>query len=62
LTAIRYPVLQFPSKIKSVNMDKLPSISGKLLGIKGQYLLLDGDRVMNIRRHTGYEVEFSITH
>ena len=62
LTAIRYPVLQFPTKIKSVNMDKLPSISGKLLGIKGQYLLLDGDRVMNIRRHTGYEVEFSITH
>jgi len=61
LTDINYPVLEFPTKIKSVNLDKLPSISGKLMGIKGQYFLLDGDRVMNIRRHTSYEVEFSIT-
>src|SRR5690554_201461 len=61
LTNINYPVLAYPTKIKSVNLDKLPSISGKLMGIKGQYFLLDGDRVMNIRRHTSYEVEFSIT-
>jgi hypothetical protein len=60
LTNINYPVLEFPVKIKSVNLDKLPSISGKLMGIKGQYFLLDGDRVMNIRRHTAYEVEFLI--
>src|SRR5690554_1907892 len=60
LTNINYPVIEFPTKIKSVNLDKLPSISGKLMGIKGQYFLLDGDRVMNIRRHTSYEVEFEV--
>jgi hypothetical protein len=30
------------------------------LGIKGQYLLLDEDRVFNIRSHEGYIANFSI--
>ncbi len=54
VTSIQYPVNQFPTKIKSVSFDKLPEISGTLLGIKGQYLLLDQDRVLNIRKHNGY--------
>ena len=57
ITAINYPVLQFPSKIKSIGFDKTPLIEGTLLGIKGQYLLFDGDRVMNMRKHTGYHIE-----
>ncbi len=51
-----YPVMQYPEKIKSLSFDKLPIIEGKLLGIKGQYLILDCG-VLNIRKHTGYEVE-----
>ena len=51
---IDYPVITFPEKVKSVGFDKLPRIEGKLLGIKGQYLLLDDDRVLNIRKHQGY--------
>ena len=51
---IDYPVITFPEKVKSVGFDKLPHIEGKLLGIKGQYLLLDDDRVLNIRKHQGY--------
>jgi len=58
ITEIKYPVLQFPTKIKSVGFDKTPLIEGTLLGIKGQYLLLDGDRVLNMRKHTGYYIEF----
>ena len=58
ITEINYPVLQFPEKVKSVGFDKLPCISGKLLGIKGQYLIFDEDRVLNIRKHSGYYVEF----
>ncbi len=54
VTEITYPVEQFPTKIKSVGFDKLPEIEGTLLGIKGQYLLFDGDRVLNIRKHNGY--------
>ncbi|MFK8030610.1 MAG: DUF2797 domain-containing protein [Gammaproteobacteria bacterium] len=54
VVAIDYPVLAYPEKVKSVGFDKLPQIEGKLLGIKGQYLLLDEDRVLNMRKHTGY--------
>lgn len=61
LTTIEYPVMAFPEKIKSVNLEKQPHISGKLLGIKGQYFIFDDDRVMNIRRHIGYEVQFTVT-
>jgi hypothetical protein len=51
---INYPVTQYPVKIKSINLDKEPVFEGKLLGIKGQYLLLDEDRVINMRKYTGY--------
>jgi hypothetical protein len=54
-----YPVLSYPTKVTSVNLDKSPEIQGVLQGIKGQYLILEGGVVFNIRRHTGYEVELS---
>jgi hypothetical protein len=51
---INYPVNQYPDKIKSINLDKEPVFEGELMGIKGQYLLLDQDRVINMRKYTGY--------
>lgn len=60
LTSIEYPVLSFPQKVTSLNLDKQPLISGKLQGIKGQYFIFDNNRVMNIRRHIGYEVDFHV--
>ena len=57
---IAYPVIKNPSKIKSLNLDKTPEIKGKLLGIKGQYLLFDDDRVFNIRNVAGYDVQLSV--
>lgn len=51
---LNYPVNQFPEKVSSLNFDKTPGIDGKLLGIKGQYLIFDKNRVLNIRRHNGY--------
>lgn len=51
-----YPVLTYPTKIKSLNLDKTPTIQGTLLGIKGQYLLLDTG-VINLRKFSGYEIE-----
>ena len=59
VTEIRYPVNKYPVKIKSVKLDKFPVIEGTLLGIKGQYLLLDEDRVFNVRSHEGYIAKFS---
>ncbi|WP_198419190.1 DUF2797 domain-containing protein [Motilimonas pumila] len=53
---IRYPVLEYPSKISSFNLDKAPEVSGTLLGIKGQYLIFDTG-VINVRKFSSYEVE-----
>lgn len=55
---INYPVLQYPSKVSSLNFDKDPVVEGQLMGIKGQYLILDTG-VINIRKFGGYKVEFS---
>lgn len=58
LIEINYPVLEFPEKIVSHNFDKKPIVEGTLMGIKGQYLLLDTG-VINIRKFTSYEVSVS---
>ncbi|MFZ5601674.1 MAG: DUF2797 domain-containing protein [Pseudomonadota bacterium] len=55
---IEYPVLQYPVKVSSINLDKTPLLQGTLLGIKGQYLMFDTG-VINIRKYSGYEVEWS---
>lgn len=53
--SLEYPVNQYPEKVSSLTLDKQPVVEGTLLGIKGQYLILDTG-VINIRRHTGYQV------
>jgi hypothetical protein len=55
---INFPVLEFPEKVKSLNLDKQPIVEGVLQGIKGQYLILDTG-VINIRKFTAYNVQFS---
>lgn len=51
-----YPILESLEKIKSITFDKETTIEGKLLGIKGQYLILDCG-VVNIKKHAGYKIE-----
>ena len=46
--------------IKSIKLERTPVLEGRLLGIKGQYLLLEEDRVFNIRSHEGFISEFSV--
>ncbi len=53
-----FPVENYPEKVKSLNFDKTPEISGILKGIKAQYLILDYG-VLNIRKFSGYLVEFT---
>ena len=52
--SIEYPVTRYPEKVKSVGFDKFAEIEGRLVGIKGQYLIFDDNRVLNIRKHNGY--------
>jgi hypothetical protein len=54
---IEYPVLDYPSKARALSFDKTANVEGVLLGIKGQYLLLDTG-VLNIRKFTSYHISF----
>ncbi|MBT3438137.1 MAG: DUF2797 domain-containing protein [Oceanospirillaceae bacterium] len=56
--SMRYPVLEYPAKIVSHNLDKEPVLEGRLMGIKGQYLIFDTS-VINIRKYSSYLVQFS---
>ncbi len=51
-----YPVNRYPAQFKAVKLDKEKRISGRLAGIKGQYLIFDDGRVFNVRNHEGYRV------
>ena len=59
-TEIDFPVIQYPSKIRSLNLDKTPSYKGKLKGIKGQYLLFEDGTVFNVRNWEGYVVDLDV--
>jgi hypothetical protein len=52
---INYPVEKYPEKVSSFNLDKTPEVQGRLIGIKGQYLMFDTG-VLNVRSHSGYEI------
>ena len=52
-----YPVESVPEKITSHNLDKIPEFTDRLTGIKGQYLIF-ATRVINLRKYSGYHVEF----
>ena len=56
---IEYPVLEYPTKVSSHNLDKTPLVEGTLMGIKGQYLILDTG-VINMRKYTAYNISFSV--
>lgn len=58
---IDYPVLQYPQKVKSLNLDKTPEYSGKLKGIKGQYLIFEDSTVFNVRGSEGYVVNITVS-
>ena len=60
-THMAFPVLQYPEKVKSLNLTKTPSYHGVLKGIKGQYLIFNDNTVFNVRGSEGYYVSISIS-
>ncbi len=59
MTEFVYPVIEYPTKIKSFNLDKQAIIEGTLMGIKGQYLIFDSG-VINIRKFSGYHIDLIV--
>lgn len=55
VVVIKYPIDSYPEKVKSLNLDTQAEIEGKLMGIKGQYIILDTG-VLNIRKFSGYNI------
>ena len=53
---LEYPVIRYPEKVKSLNFEKDPLIKGTLTGMKGQYLMLDQNQVINMRNFGGYQI------
>lgn len=59
VVVLHYPVIEYPTKVKSIKLDREPDFKAVLKGIKGQYLIFDEGRVMNVRSHTGYYVQLN---
>ena len=59
VNVLDFPVIEYPTKIKSLSFDKHDVIEGTLTGIKGQYLILDSHFVLNVRKHQGYFVSMT---
>ncbi len=57
---IQYPVLKYPEKVISLNLSKTQNYSGKLVGIKGQYLIFEDNTVFNVRNHEGFVVNIKV--
>lgn len=60
LIDLNYPVLTYPGKVVSLNLDKSPFYKGKLSGVKGQYLLFQDGTVFNVRTFEGYVVKIQL--
>ncbi len=57
---LEFPVLKYPEKVKSLNLEKTPEYKGLLKGIKGQYLIFEDNTVFNVRGNEGYYVAINI--
>lgn len=60
-THMEFPVIQYPKKVKSLNLSKNPNYTGTLKGIKGQYLIFEDNTVFNVRSNEGYYVSLGIS-
>ena len=55
-----FPIENYPTKINSLNLEKTPFFTGKLNGIKGQYLLFEDGTVFNVRSNEGIVVKMEV--
>jgi hypothetical protein len=60
LYELHYPVLHYPTKVNSLSLDKSPNFTGKLTGVKGQYLMFEDGTVFNVRTFEGYVVKINV--
>ena len=59
-THMEFPVLRYPDKVKSLNLEKTSTFKNVLKGIKGQYLIFGDNTVFNIRGNEGLYVSLLV--
>ncbi|XCF07870.1 DUF2797 domain-containing protein [Tamlana crocina] len=59
-TNLNFPVLKYPEKPKSLNLKKEKQYTGKLVGVKGQYLIFEDNTVFNVRANEGLVVQIVV--
>ena len=59
-TNLNFPVKKYPEKPRSLNLQKTPLYKGKLVGIKGQYLIFEDETVFNVRSNEGLVVHLEV--
>ena len=60
--SFEFPVLKYPKNPKQIYLtEKGSNFSGKLYGVKGQYLIFDNNQVLQFRNHEGYIFKISIS-
>lgn len=57
--SIIYPVLSYPEKVVSHNLEKTPQLEEKLMGIKGSYLIFE-KTVLNLKKLSGFSLRFKV--
>jgi hypothetical protein len=60
LYEMHFPVLEYPKKVTSLSLEKTHTFQGKLMGIKGQYLIFENGTVFNVRSFEGYVVSINV--
>lgn len=59
-THLKFPVIKYPEKPKSLNLIKTLAYKGTLIGIKGQYLIFEDQTVFNVRSNEGLVVSIQL--
>ncbi|MBF0694333.1 MAG: DUF2797 domain-containing protein [Flavobacterium sp.] len=60
IVEIQYPVTEYPKKVQGLNLEKTPYFRGKLIGIRGQYLIFNDGTVFNVRAAEGSIVQIGV--
>ena len=57
---IHFPVEKYPTQVRSLQLSQTPTYNGKLMGIKGQYLIFNDNTVFNVRGNEGLVIQLII--
>lgn len=60
IESFTYPFNYQIDNFSTISFDNETTIEGKLIGIKGQYLIFENGNVLNVRKHNGYLISIEL--